>query len=67
MDNDLVHCDPLRCHTHIPSERCLIASDRAVTSNTKHTLNVWTAFIHLKNNPVTKFYEYCDKKQVGIC
>ena len=31
-DTDLVHCDPLRCHTHIPNESCLIAPDNTLTA-----------------------------------
>jgi hypothetical protein len=27
-DTDLVHCDPLRCHMHIPNERCVSSQQK---------------------------------------
>ena len=62
----MVQCDLLRCQTHILNERCNTAPEKAVSSDIKHTVEVWTAFNHLKNNPFTKFYEHCDKQQVEI-
>jgi len=29
---------------------------------TNHVVNVSTALNHLKNNPITKFYEHCGKQ-----